>query len=284
MSTFQERIKNSHLTKTEKRIADYILDNYKIAGVTSAVKIAFDLKISDTSIHRFVRKLGYSSFANFKTDLNQEVISDYHRNWETLSPGQKYLNKSTNNDESIVESVIQKAIININKSKEHISELPLEKISEVIINAKHKFVFGFRGSSSLAAYFYRKMTILLPFMDAILYYDSEIIEKIMDLTSKDVIIMYTFPRYSEINKTILNCAKNRGAQIILFTDKITSPLAKYADYLVPVEIEGVGGTNSYVAPMCISEIIILMVSNKLKFKDKKRIEQLDELINKHNLY
>ena len=77
MDSFQDRIKGLRFTKTEKRIADYILENQKTVGLETAVKIAEKLDVTDMSVHRFLRKLGYSGFAEFRAEMNAQLIEHY---------------------------------------------------------------------------------------------------------------------------------------------------------------------------------------------------------------
>ena len=285
MDSFQDRIKGLRFTKTEKRIADYILENQKTVGLETAVKIAEKLDVTDMSVHRFLRKLGYSGFAEFRDEMNAQLIEHYEDSWKELSPGKKYLQTSnTIGDGDVAGLVVFQAMANIKKSMEQTEASLFVDVAECILRGRRKYVIGFRGSSSLASYMNRKLTVFLPGVHALLAADSSVIEELIDLTDRDVIIMYSFPRYSTLNESILDIAGKKGSKVVLFTDKLTSPLAVYADYVIPVEIEGAGHTNSYVAPMCLSEIIILLLSRKISKADQKRIEELDEYINRNRLY
>ncbi len=96
--------------------------------------------------------------------------------------------------------------------------------------------------------------------------------------------MFSFPRYSEINFTILRLAKERNAKIIVITDRVTSLLAPFADYLLTVNIEGVGFTNSYVAPLCLAEALAVLIGQKVGNKSIDRLDSLDKYINDNKLY
>ena len=56
----QQRIQSADLTRTEKRIADYFLDHSESLYFMTARDIAQELGVSDTSIIRLCRTLGYS--------------------------------------------------------------------------------------------------------------------------------------------------------------------------------------------------------------------------------
>lgn len=66
MDNLISKIQSMNLTKTEKVIADYILDNINNIGLSTVTDISLKLGVSDTSIIRFIRLLGFAGFADFK--------------------------------------------------------------------------------------------------------------------------------------------------------------------------------------------------------------------------
>lgn len=79
-------------------------------------------------------------------------------------------------------------------------------------------------------------------------------------------------------------AKESGAKVILITDRITSPLAPNADLVLPVAVEGIGFTNSYVVPMCVSEMILLAVSKKMNAESGERIKRIENYMERNKMY
>ena len=65
MDNLISKIQSMNLTKTEKVIADYILDNINNIGLSTVTDISLKLGVSDTSIIRFIRLLGFAWFADF---------------------------------------------------------------------------------------------------------------------------------------------------------------------------------------------------------------------------
>ena len=61
-TSLQQRIQSADLTRTEKRIADYFLDHSESLYFMTARDIAQELGVSDTSIIRLCRALGYRGF------------------------------------------------------------------------------------------------------------------------------------------------------------------------------------------------------------------------------
>ena len=60
MDNLISKIQSMNLTKTEKVIADYILDNINNIGLSTVTDISLKLGVSDTSIIRFIRSVSYT--------------------------------------------------------------------------------------------------------------------------------------------------------------------------------------------------------------------------------
>ena len=90
--------------------------------------------------------------------------------------------------------------------------------------------------------------------------------------------MYQFNTVEEALEELKN------GKIILVTDRQTSSLAAKADVVLGAKVEGMGFVNSYIAPMCISEIILLSVSSRCGDAGVERVRYLDDLMEQENLY
>ena len=111
-----------------------------------------------------------------------------------------------------------------------------------------------------------------------LHADSTAIERIVDIKEDDCLFLYSFRKYSEICYNLINIARSNGAKIILMTDSYTSPLASKADIVLVSKVAGLGFTNSYIAPMSISEIILLTISNRSDSNCDERLKMMDKII------
>ena len=68
----------SQLSKTNKKIADYILSNPKVMISQSALEIGESSGTSSASVTRFARKLGYSGLEELKFAIAVSEIGRAH--------------------------------------------------------------------------------------------------------------------------------------------------------------------------------------------------------------
>ena len=71
-----DRIKNSRLTKKQEKIADFFLKNFERIGQLSSVEVADEIGVSDASIIRFSRAIGFDGFADLKNQIYSTLIQD----------------------------------------------------------------------------------------------------------------------------------------------------------------------------------------------------------------
>ena len=69
MNEIKELLKSTKLTKTGKVIAEFIIDNVEEACFMTSTDIAMKLSVSESSVIRFSRALGFTGFMDFQRNL-----------------------------------------------------------------------------------------------------------------------------------------------------------------------------------------------------------------------
>ena len=69
MKDMKELLHSAHLTKTQKIIAEYVLDNASEACFMTSTEIALKLGVSESSVIRFSRTIGFDGFMDFQKAL-----------------------------------------------------------------------------------------------------------------------------------------------------------------------------------------------------------------------
>ena len=281
MASLEQSISELTLSKTEKRIADYILANQDDVGLKTVTVLADEIGVSGTSIIRFVRRLGYNSFADFKKEMSNRLL----QNSRNVRSASKYArSRSAVAKGDLIGEVYTRASENLQKTCEKLSLQSLDRIAGLLTGSRTKYICGFGTTFSCARYLGGKLRYFVPNVVCLGESDRLALEQMIDITSQDLLLLFSFPRYSDINFSLMDMARRSGARIVLITDQITAPLATRADIVVPVSISGLGFTNSYVAAICLAEIILFAVSRKVDISQTARADELDHYLDKHKLY
>ncbi len=285
MEDLVRKIQSMTLTRTDAEIAEYILAHLSTIGFQTSTTMAEEIGVSDTSVIRFIRKLGFKGYADFRSEMNARTARQIDRAQPDLTPGEKYLRTLEHlGSSSLISDVSQYTLNNLQKSYAQLDQGTVEQIEDILLSSDRKYIAGFRGTACCAQYLASKLLFLTPHVVPILHADATAVENLLDITERDCLFLYSFPRYSEIARPLMEIARESGAKVILMTDRRTSPLANKADVVVTAQVDGLGFTNSYVAPLSLSEVILLSVSGRRDVTDSKRFNRIDSVMDREKLY
>lgn len=285
MEDLVRKIQSMTLTRTDAEIVEYILAHLSTIGFQTSTTMAEEIGVSDTSVIRFIRKLGFKGYADFRSEMNARTARQIDRAQPDLTPGEKYLRTLEHlGSSSLISDVSQYTLNNLQKSYAQLDQGTVEQIVDILLSSDRKYIAGFRGTACCAQYMASKLLFLTPHVVPILHADATAVENLLDITERDCLFLYSFPRYSEIARPLMEIARESGAKVILMTDRRTSPLANKADVVVTAQVDGLGFTNSYVAPLSLSEVILLSVSGRRDVTDSKRFNRIDSVMDREKLY
>lgn len=285
MKELRETIRNANLTKTQKMIAKYILDHSADACFMTSTEIALKLGVSESSVIRFSRSLGYSGFMDFQKALRK----DYQDKVLSISssitvPSQRIAKRAKLNDNA---EYLKRHLKNSAKNLESIfvnnTIQTFEEAADTIIGSKHKYIVCSRGNSCLGAYFLLYLKHMVPNVEMTNATPISPIDHICNISKDDCLIIFSFPRYSSMDKLTAKMAQEAGAKIIVITDKPSALLSEYASVLLTAPVNSNNFFNSMVAPQFVAEALLDTISHKVRGIEK-RLKKIDRFIEELGTY
>ena len=285
MENMKERLHSKRLTKTQKVIAEYILDNASEACFMTSTEIALKLGVSESSVIRFSRTIGFAGFMDFQKALRKDyqdkvlsisssitVPSQRIAKQAKLESSADYINRHFKNAAHNLEEIfIQNSI------------QTFEQAADTIISSKHKYIAATRGNICLADYFILYLKQMVPHVTMTTTTTMSPIDHMCNISQTDCLILFSFPRYSLQDKVTAEMAHDAGASIIVITDKPSSELAQYATVLLTVPVDSNTFFNSMIAPQFVSEALLETISHKAKGIEK-RLDTIDKYLSKLGNY
>lgn len=269
----------SKLSKGQKLIANFILENYDKAAFMTAATLGESINVSESTVVRFANRLGYEGYRDLQNDL-QELIKNRLTTIQRLNlADSKY--KNNNNR---VARIMERDMENIKKTISEIDEEPFEKAVDLVLNAKKKYIVGLRSSSFLAGYLGFYLNFILDDIHVINSESNDIFEQLLRVTTDDVIIIITYPRYSKRVMEVLGFAKERNTPIITITDSMISPAAKEADITLIAISDMLSFVDSLVAPMSLINAFIISLGNQKKHELNNYFTELEYIWKKYDIY
>lgn len=264
-----ETMRNT-FTKTEIKIATYVLENPQNTIYMSLTEVSDTIKVSEGSIVRFCQKLGFTGFHPFKLSLAISEKDDY------IGPLKEKTNLGEVNISDIKNYVTSKNIEVIKESTDFISEDSLENCVQRIIET-HSLVLSGTGSSgnTVNDAFYKFMRIGI---NCKISRDIHLQAMMASqLGKKDTLLSISQSGSTLEIVDIAKIAKNSGATVIAITGYARSPLAGFADYVLltptresPFES---GALRAKIAQLHVLELLFTAVYMRRKKISEKNIER-----------
>ncbi|MGM0379142.1 MAG: MurR/RpiR family transcriptional regulator [Bacillota bacterium] len=260
------------LSKSQKKISKYILDNYSKVAFMTAKELAKTTNVSESTVVRFAHALGFKGYPEFIDNL-QENIKSKLTTVERLELYNDNNNKIMNLD-----------IANIKKAIKNNPEENVKNVVNQLSNSKTIYILGLRSSEILADYLTYYLDLITNDTVIKKINNQRIFDTLVKINSKDTLVAIGFPRYSKMTLKALEYAESNNSTIVAITDSEVSPLTKFADYSLYADITMSSFIDSFVAPMSLINLLITKISMKNKDYVEEKFQKLEDVWNTFEIY
>ena len=266
--------KYGRMSKGQKLLANYIIDNYDKAVFLTAAKLGEIIGVSESTVVRFASFIGYKGYPEF-----QQALEGLVRNKLNTSDRIEITNGGIEQN-GVLRTVLSSDALKIKNTMESIDEAAFDNAVETILN-----VVGIRTCAPLASFlsFYLNM-IFDNVVNLQTSSTSELFEQMIHITEEDCIIGISFPRYSMRTLKALEFANNRRANVITITDSIHSPMNLYSSCNLIAESDMHAAVDSLVAPLSVINAMIVALCNRRQAQVAKNLEMIEEVWNDYQFY
>lgn len=231
------------LTKSERKMADYILTNRSEVSNKTMNDITAEISVGDATVIRFCKKIGYSGFSDLKIEIAKE---DFSKRYEYQSEDMYY------------DKIFSDSITVLNETYQLIDSNDLKETIQYIAQAENISIFGV-GSSGQIGVSFEKMLLRVGLRGKA-YHDAHFQSQVASIMSADdvVVAMSLSGRTRDIIDSV-RLAKKNGAKIIVLSNTTISPLSKLADVLLQTPVnEFINGESieGKIAQLSICETIV----------------------------
>ncbi|MFC3181206.1 MurR/RpiR family transcriptional regulator [Cypionkella sinensis] len=270
-----EQLRNAlpDLTRAERQLASHVLSHYPVAALGSITILAKAAQVSTPTVVRLAQKLGYKGYPDFQAALRGEVeamlVSPIakHDRWAGGVPETHILNR-------FADAVMS----NLQATLGQIDHAEFDAAAALLADpSRHVFAMGGRITHSIADYFTSLMTIVRPEVTLLSDSSSTWQPALLDMQPGDVLLVFDIRRYENAVLQVAEMAKERGAEIILITDRWISPASAHARHTLACHIEAPSAWDSNVSLMVLVETLLAAVQDLTWDVTEGRMKRLEEL-------
>lgn len=252
-----QKIKENYysLTKTEKKVANYIVSNQDKVIHNTMNELTKILEVGDATIIRLCKKLDFSGFTDLKISIAKDNISS---------------NNATFDNYSLLDDINS----SLERTHELIDEKNYNKTIVSIKEANNILIFG-KGQSGLSAMDLEKLLFSIGVHSKAVIDSDFQINGATSIKKGDLLMVFSLTgRTSELIESI-KIAKENSAQVIAITNSLLSPIAKLSDLILQSSYDEFISSSvpGRISQMYISGILINLYEKEYQSGDILNIKE-----------
>ncbi|MBE3040757.1 MAG: MurR/RpiR family transcriptional regulator [Chloroflexi bacterium] len=260
------------LTKSEKRVANYLNQNQDEAAFLSAGEIADRLQLSEATMVRFARTLGFDSYPTMRV-----ALQDSFRHRLTHSARLRSRLDDLRADGDIFERLVASEIDYLTEALQTLDRKALNAAVELLRTHQRVFVFGLGPSLSLVDLLDIRLTRSARHVIPLNTSGREMLEPMLLMESSDLLIAIGFFNLTPNLQMVLEYANQHKTPVILLTDTLGPMLGDKADVVLSARRGPVSAFHSLTVPMTIVNALLLALSSADQEKVMTNLDKLDQL-------
>ncbi|MBE3119322.1 MAG: MurR/RpiR family transcriptional regulator [Candidatus Atribacteria bacterium] len=260
------------LTKSEKVIANYLNQNQDEAAFLSAGEIADRLQLSEATMVRFARTLGFDSYPTMRV-----ALQDSFRHRLTHSARLRSRLDDLRADGDIFERLVASEIDYLTEALQTLDRKALNAAVELLRTHQRVFVFGLGPSLSLVDLLDIRLTRSARYVIPLNTSGREMLEPMLLMDSNDLLIAIGFFNLTPNLQMVLDYANQHKTPVILLTDTLGPMLGDKADVVLSARRGPVSAFHSLTVPMTIVNALLLALSSVDQEKVMTNLDKLDQL-------
>ena len=277
LSVLQERA--TTFSKGQRAIARYITDSYDKAAFMTASKLGRTVGVSESTVVRFAVELGYDGYPTMQKAMQEMVLN------RLTSVQRIEVANDRIGDQDILSLVLQSDMEQLRKTVSSVDRKDFSAAVNAILDARRIYVLGVRSASALASFLGYYLNLM--FEDVHTITDSgtgQVLEKLISAGPDDVVIAFSYPRYSTSTVTGASFCHSKGAKIIAMTDSRTSPLGQTSDFVLQTKSDMASLVDSLVAPLSVVNALVVALAARREEKLAKTFSRLEEIWETYQVY
>lgn len=279
MNVFQ-RISNMEpeLSASQRQIAEYILEHYKEAAFLNSVDMAQAVGVSNPTVIRFAKSLGYKGYHEFQAALQDAVQSDLS-SLERLS----YLRTEPQQDAALNMFLLEAE--NLSSVYAQLDREALKGAIDLLSASEEVFIFGRQISEApalFASYTLGKILDDVRLVENWSLWDEAAYRAHPDRCCALVIAL---PRYPVLTLEFLQLLHQHDIPSVVITGEAsTFPLPEMATYLLTAPVRYISMLDPISPVFCLINCLAIGIIEKLGQKATKAMYAFEQYVTNCQVY
>lgn len=271
--------KESTFSKGQRRIAKYITEEYEKVAFMTANRLGKTVGVSESTVVRFAVDLGFDGYPSMQKAMRETVLN------RLTSVQRIEVASSRFGDQDLVSTVLHSDMEKLRQTADMVDRAQFQAAVDAILEAKEVYIVGVRSVAPLANFLGHYLGYMLEHIHLISGVSAgEMFEKIVGIGAQDVLVAFSFPRYSASTTKGARYCRSAGATVIGITDSSLSPLGQCSDYCLIAKSDMVSLVDSLVAPLSLVNALIVAVAARKEKEVSQTLSKLEGIWEEYQVY
>lgn len=266
-------------SKGQRRIAQYILDSYDKAAFMTANRLGKTVGVSESTVVRFAVDLGFEGYPEMQKAMQEMVLN------RLTSVQRIEVANDRIGDQDVLSMVIHSDIEKLRQTDETLNREDFAAAVDAILKARRIYILGVRSTAPLANFLGHYLKYMFNNVHIVNNFSvGEMFENIVGIGAEDVVIAFSFPRYSASTTKGAQYCRTTGAKVIAITDNRESPLGSVSDLVLVAKSDMVSLVDSLVAPLSVINALIVALASRRQKELHDTFNALEQIWDQYNVY
>ena len=271
---FAEKVEESFpaLTKSERAVAAYLTANLRALPFETAASIARKVNVSQMTVGRSLRALGYAGLGQLKDELNNSLGN---QPWLIGDRYRRFSQDGT--DGNAYASNLEREIKALIGAYEIVKSARWPAVVEKVARSRTVFVAGFQTVRGASADFASRLEYI---RDGVRVLDGQngTYAELFARDDRDAcLILVDIRRYARQSRLLAATAAKHGIPLVILTDSFCSWARDYTDDVYPVATDTGLFWDSLVGLTALLNLLISDVIRVLDGEVERRMKGLQDL-------
>lgn len=260
------------MSKKQQLLCQYVQDKPQDVGMLTARQLASHAGVGEATVFRFLKKAGYASYGEFRSDVHKYAIEHTHSSYWQMKAS---LTEQGQENNMFFQQIIE-TIDLLQRALDQTLYQQVQQVASLMLSCPQVGILGLRSSKAPALYLH---ALLMPFMDSVrqFSYDEHFVFEQIKSMPKDsaLFIISSWPN----TKTVVRAAEfahTLGHRIILLTNSTSCPMVSCAQ----ITLLAPESRNRYtITPyITIIEALAQEIGRRGVPESLKKLEDMDAIL------
>ena len=268
------------LPKKQRTLCNYLVINYVEAGMMTVAELAQKSGVGTTTVMRLIKTLGYENYSDFKHELLNLSLMRTSTSYRGVK--QSFKSAAQTSESNLLNHLWMETNHTIENIITPKNAQQIEKAVDLMLSASAVYFLGLRSSRAAAYYLEDTISRFYPKTRQLSHEPDFLYDRILRMPADSALVVFSIWPCTKTTIEAADLAHQNGVPVILITNTLLNPIARYAEVVIDTNSVNSGCGN--MAIMFAAEAVIAEMGRKTEPSSTEALETLERQLDPLDIF